>query len=55
MGSASGIRTENLTYNLQDETLTLGYRTGSSNEAAADGFVRISYEAGDLLLMECWD
>lgn len=55
VGSASGIRTENLKYTLQNETLTLGYRTGSSNEAAQDGLVRIEHEAGDLLLMECWD
>ncbi|GAB3910260.1 thiamine diphosphokinase [Larkinella knui] len=55
VGTVGGIVTEGLTYNLADETLTLGYRTGSSNEAAQDGFVKIQYRTGDLLLMECWD
>ncbi len=55
VGTVTGIQTEGLTYNLHHETLTLGYRTGSSNEAAQDGFVRITAESGDLLIMECWD
>ena len=55
VGTVSGIVTEGLTYNLNDETLTLGYRTGSSNEAERDGFVRIEAQTGDLLIMECWD
>jgi len=55
VGTVEGLVTEGLKYNLADESLTLGYRTGSSNEAAADGFVRIRYRSGDLLLMECWD
>ena len=29
--------------------------TYNSNEAAADGFVKISAQSGDLLIMECWD
>jgi len=55
VGTVSGIVTEGLKYNLNDETLTLGYRTGSSNEAERDGFVRIEAQTGDLLIMECWD
>ncbi|RYU95282.1 thiamine diphosphokinase [Emticicia agri] len=55
VGTVEGIRTENLLYKLDNESLMLGYRTGSSNEAAEDGIVRISYEKGDLLLMECHD
>ena len=55
VGTVQGIVTSGLKYNLHDETLTLGYRTGSSNEAAADGFVRITARTGDLLIMECWD
>ncbi|MDR6193558.1 thiamine diphosphokinase [Siphonobacter sp. SORGH_AS_0500] len=55
VGTVSGIRTSGLTYNLSDESLQIGYRTGSSNEAAQDGLVKISYTSGDLLLMECWD
>lgn len=55
VGEVSGIVTSGLKYNLNDEALTLGYRSGNSNEAAADGFVRIAAQAGDLLIMECWD
>ena len=55
IGEVSGIVTSGLKYNLTDETLTLGYRSGNSNEAAADGFVRIAAGTGDLLIMECWD
>ena len=55
VGEVMQITTEGLVYNLQEENLTLGYRTGSSNETAQDGFVKISYQTGDLLLMECLD
>lgn len=55
VGTVTGIRTENLLYKLDNESLILGYRAGSSNEAADDGIVKISYEEGDLLLMECHD
>jgi len=55
VGTVTGIKTSGLTYNLHHETLTLGHRSGSSNEAAEDGFVRIEAEAGDLLIMECQD
>ncbi|MVM35433.1 thiamine diphosphokinase [Spirosoma sp. HMF4905] len=55
VGTVTGYTSEGLKYNLQDATLTLGYRTSSSNEAAQDGFVRIEAKTGDLLIMECWD
>ncbi|MFN8357451.1 MAG: thiamine diphosphokinase [Spirosomataceae bacterium] len=55
VGTVTGIVTQGLVYNLTDESLILGYRAGNSNEAAHDGFVRISYQTGDLLMMECWD
>ncbi len=55
VGVASGICTTGLKYNLDNEELTMGFRSGNSNEAAADGFVKITYCAGELLLMECWD
>jgi len=55
VGTVTGIETSGLTYNLHHETLTLGYRTGSSNEAAQDGFVSIKAATGDLLIMECQD
>ncbi len=55
VGAVNGIVTSGLTYNLYNETLTIGYRTGNSNEVATDGLVRISAAEGDLLIMECWD
>jgi thiamine pyrophosphokinase len=55
VGTVEGIVTSGLKYNLHDESLQLGYRSGNSNEAAQDGFVCISARSGDLLIMECWD
>lgn len=55
IGSVHGITTKNLKYPLKDESLTIGYRTGSSNQAEKDGVVRIEHREGDLLMMECFD
>lgn len=55
IGEVSGIHSSNLYYPLQNDTLTIGYRTGSSNHVAKDGLVSISHQSGDLLLMECID
>lgn len=55
IGTVHGIHTENLLYPLNGETLTIGYRTGSSNRVLEDGFVKIRYTDGDLLMMECHD
>jgi thiamine pyrophosphokinase len=37
IGHVTGIHSENLFYALQDESLTIGYRTGSSNHVIKDG------------------
>lgn len=50
-----GIKTKNLAYNLEDETLEFPIRSGSSNQVTNDGFVEITYQNGNLVLMECWD
>lgn len=55
VGVVQGVTTQGLSYNLQNDTLTLGYRTSSSNSAAQDGMVVIEHQEGDLLLMECHD
>lgn len=55
IGKVSGITTHNLKYPLEEESLTIGYRTGSSNEVVNDGIVIIDHSQGDLLLMECVD
>ena len=54
-GQVDGISTNNLKYSLDNESLMIGYRSGSSNEVSEDGIVSISHLSGDLLLMECWD
>ena len=55
IGTVNGIVTTGLKYNLTHESLTLGHRSGNSNEAETDGLVTITATDGDLLLMECWD
>ena len=55
VGVVSGVTTQGLNYNLQNDVLTLGYRTSSSNSAAQDGLVMIEHTEGDLLMMECRD
>jgi thiamine pyrophosphokinase len=51
LGTVTGIVTENLKYPLNHEELRLGYRNGTSNEVLQDGWVRITYQNGDLLLI----
>jgi thiamine pyrophosphokinase len=55
IGVVNGIFSNNLKYELNDDTLTMGYRTGSSNSVEKDGIVTITHLEGDLLLMECFD
>lgn len=55
IGVVNGIFSSNLKYTLNNDTLTMGYRTGSSNAVAKDGIVTITHQDGDLLLMECFD
>lgn len=55
IGDVDGISTENLLYNLNNESLKLGVRNGNSNAVLQDGIVKISYTSGDLLMMECRD
>ncbi len=55
IGVVKGIHSQNLVYPLANDTLTIGYRTGSSNAVASDGLVTIEHAEGDLLLMECMD
>ena len=55
LGKVEGITTKNLFYPLQNESLELGYRTGSSNHVAEDGIVTITHEKGNLLLIESFE
>ncbi len=55
IGEVSGIHSKNLFYPLENDTLSIGFRTGSSNHVTEDGIVTIEHSNGNLLLMECWD
>lgn len=55
IGEVNGITTEGLKYPLKEATLNLMENTGSSNETDETGMVKISYEYGTLLAMECND
>ncbi len=55
IGTVTGIHSKNLFYPLQNDTLTIGYRTGSSNHVINDGIVVLEHDEGDLLMMECTD
>lgn len=55
IGTVEEISSENLEFPLKNDTLTMGYRTGSSNTVVNDGIVTITHSSGDLLLMECHD
>lgn len=55
IGTVNGIVTDNLVYALDNESLVLGDRTGSSNSVLADGLVTITHTEGDMLMMECHD
>ena len=55
VGDVDGLTTENLVYNLKEDSLSIGYKISSSNEVLEDGIVKISYHTGDLLMMECLD
>ena len=49
---AHGIATTNLVYALNDESLSYGGRSGTSNEVVSAGTVSISYSSGKLILIE---
>lgn len=55
MNQCQGITTSGLKYNLEKGSLDLPSRTGSSNETVSDGIVEISYQSGQLILMEAFD
>ena len=55
IGHVTGIHSKNLFYPLNNDSLTIGYRTGSSNHVFQDGIVTIEHAEGDLLMMECMD
>ena len=55
MGKVTNIVTENLKYNLIEENLEFGSRSGTSNFVLDTGVVKISYDEGQLILVESSD
>ena len=55
IGEVTDIQSTNLFYPLDNLSLKIGYKSGSSNHVSEDGIVKITHKSGDLLLMECWD
>jgi thiamine pyrophosphokinase len=55
LNKVENINTNNLVWNLNNETLEYPYRTSSSNKVLATGIVEVSFDAGILLVMECSD
>lgn len=53
--TCSGITTKNLLYNLTGEELSIGKRSGTSNEATGTDLVEITYSDGLLALVESTD
>ena len=54
-GEALEVKSTGLVYELNHSVLKLGTQTSSSNETKQDGIVKISYQSGALILMECHD
>jgi thiamine pyrophosphokinase len=52
---AQGIYTSGLAFNLNNEELSIGSRLGTSNYTSQDGMVEITYQSGNLLLIESTD
>ncbi len=55
ISKANNITTNNLVYNLQNETLETGIKSGSSNEVKSTGLVSITHSSGTLILIESTD
>jgi len=54
-GEAKEVKSQGLLYELNHPLLLLGHQTSSSNQSKSDGIVKVSYESGALLMMECHD
>ena len=53
--TCTGISTENLVYSLNNEDLSIGGRSGTSNSVLEDGIVSVTYTSGTLILIESED
>jgi len=55
IGVVNGITTTGLLYNVTNFKMETGINSGSSNQTIDDSIVYITYNSGNLLLMECKD
>lgn len=55
LGRVTRIITSGLLYEINNKTLHLPAKTGSSNETVKNGILKIEYKSGVLILMECRD
>ena len=55
LGKVMGIHTSNLAYPLQDESLDIVERMGTSNHVLNDGLVEVHYRSGSLIMIESRD
>jgi len=55
LNKVENLKTENLVWNLNHQTIEYPYNTSSSNRVAESGVVSVHFDSGHLLMMECWD
>jgi thiamine pyrophosphokinase len=55
LNKVQNLKTENLVWNLNFETLEYPFKTSSSNKVLSTGMVEVQYDSGILLMMECID
>jgi len=55
LNKVENVKTGNLVWNLNNETLDYPYRTSSSNKVLSMGMVEVQFDSGILLMMECID
>lgn len=55
LNKVENIRTSNLQWNLNGQTLEFPYHTSSSNKVVETGLISIEFDKGIVLVMECFD
>ena len=55
LNKVENVKTGNLVWSLNNETLDYPYRTSSSNKVLSMGMVEVQFDSGILLMMECID
>jgi thiamine pyrophosphokinase len=55
LNKVQNLKTENLVWDLNFETLEYPFKTSSSNKVLSTGMVEVHFDSGILLMMECID